>query len=55
MPCNHKAGNQLLNALPAAILARLQPHLEPYDLVLGNEIHVPGETDAPGAESGSSR
>ena len=43
MPCNHKAGNQLLNALPAAILARLQPHLEPYDLVLGNEIHVPGD------------
>jgi CRP-like cAMP-binding protein len=43
MPLNHKAGNRLLDALPPAILARLQPHLEPCDLILGDEIHVPGE------------
>jgi CRP-like cAMP-binding protein len=43
MSFNHKTGNHLLDALPPALVARLQPHLEPCELIFGKEIHAPGE------------
>lgn len=41
---NNKNGNRLLDALSPTVLARLLPQLEPYDLILGQEIHAPGDT-----------
>ncbi|WAH56839.1 Crp/Fnr family transcriptional regulator [Pseudomonas silvicola] len=36
--------NHLLAALPAADLQRLAPHLEVFDLVLGDVLYEPGDT-----------
>ena len=38
-----KLGNRLLDALPAAVLRRLRPHLESVPLHRAQAIHAPGE------------
>jgi CRP-like cAMP-binding protein len=40
----NKIGNRLLDALSPAVFARLLPQLEAHELVLGQEIHAPGDT-----------
>jgi CRP-like cAMP-binding protein len=41
---NKKTGNRLLDALSSATFVRIEPHLESLDLILGQEIHNPGDT-----------
>lgn len=41
---NKKIGNRLLDALSSATFARLEPQLEPVELILGQELHTPGDT-----------
>lgn len=45
MPSNKNPSNRLLDALPPSVFTRLQSHLEPVELTLGREIHVPGDTN----------
>lgn len=41
---NSKIGNQLLDALSPAAQERLRPHLIPWQMTIGQEIHRAGET-----------
>jgi CRP-like cAMP-binding protein len=44
VPSNKKLGNRLLDVLSPTVSARLDSHLEPFELTLGKEIHAPGDT-----------
>lgn len=43
-PSIGRTGNRLLDAFSSSAFAKLQPHLEAYELVLGKGIHDPGDT-----------